>query len=107
MGALPKDQKPYRQLAYPKYNQTKKKLPEVLRSELNRQKNLIAENPLLGIPKKGELRGIYVHKFNLLGQEYLLAYMLDHKAKAIIFLAIGGHENFYRDLARYLKKQKN
>ncbi|MBI1742368.1 type II toxin-antitoxin system RelE/ParE family toxin [Candidatus Acetothermia bacterium] len=107
MGALPRERKPYQQLAYPKYNQTKKKLPEILRKELNLQENLIAQNPLLGMPKKGELRGIYVHKFNLLGQEYLLAYRPDHKAKAIIFLAIGGHENFYRDLAHYLKKQEN
>jgi hypothetical protein len=100
----PRRRTPYQQLAYPKYNNIKKELPEALWAELNRQEDLIAQNPLLGLPKKGELRGVYVHKFSLLGQEYLLAYMPNHKEQIVTFLALGGHENFYRDLARYLKE---
>lgn len=94
---------PYKQLAYPKYNSRKKKLPDELRAELSRQEDAIAENPLLGEAKKGDLQGVWVHKFRFLQQEYLLAYEIDKVQKAVVFLAIGGHENFYRELKRYLK----
>jgi mRNA-degrading endonuclease RelE of RelBE toxin-antitoxin system len=90
--------------AYPKFKRVKKKLPEPLRLEIDRQVDLICENPLLGEPKRGDLKGVRVHKFRYLREEYLLAYQVDHKAKAVILLAIGGHENFYRDLKRYLRR---
>ena len=51
----------------------------------------------------GDLRGVRVHKFGFLGQRYLLAYFVDESEEAIYFLAVGGHENFYRDLKKYLK----
>jgi len=34
---------------------------------------------------------------------YLLAYEVDEGAKIIRIYAVGGHENFYRDLKQYLK----
>lgn len=95
---------PYQQLASPKYNSLKKRLLEPLRLELNRQEDAISDNPFLGEPKKSDLKGIRVHKFRFLQEVYLLAYQVDQKQKAVIFLAVGGHENFYRDLKRYLKE---
>ena len=95
---------PYQQKAYPKYNRIKKKIPSLLRKELNYAENKIAHNPSLGEEKKGTLRGIKVYKFKPLDEEILLAYQVDKDKKEVIFVAVGGHENFYRDLERYLKK---
>jgi mRNA-degrading endonuclease RelE of RelBE toxin-antitoxin system len=62
----------------------------------------IAEDPAVGEQKKGDLAGIRVHKFNFHRQEYLIAYVVGNKD--IAFYAIGTHENFYRELKRYLKE---
>jgi len=51
----------------------------------------------------GDLAGVRVHKFGHMGQLYLLAYETDEKAQVITIYAIGGRENFYRDLKAYLK----
>ena len=56
----------------------------------------IVKDPTLGIQKKGELLNIYVYKFKIHHQEMLLAYEWDPKRR--ILLALGMHENFYRDL---------
>ena len=54
----------------------------------------------IGVIKKGDLSDVRVHKFKILGQEYLLAYSVDKQKQKIILLALGTHENFYRDLKR-------
>jgi len=46
---------------------------------------------------------VFVHKFRLAGQLYLLAYLIDEQDEIIALLALGGRENFYRDLKQYLK----
>jgi len=46
---------------------------------------------------------VRVHRFGFLGMLYLLAYEVDEGAKIIRIYAVGGHENFYRDLKEYLK----
>jgi len=92
----------YRALAFPKYNRTKKKLPRPLRQEVDRQVDVLCENPLVGQQKRSDLRGVFVHKFRLGAQLYLIAYLVDEEEKTITLLALGGHENFYRDLKQYL-----
>ena len=93
---------PYQQKAYPKYNHTKKKLPPFFRKKLTEAEEVIALNPLIGEEKAGDLKGIRVYKFKLFDQQILLAYQVDENKKEVIFAAVGGHENFYRDLKRYL-----
>jgi len=93
----------YRQSAYPRYNRVKKNFPPLFRKKLNEIEDKIAINPLLGEEKTIDLKGIRVHKFKLLDQQILLAYQVDEDKKEVIFVAVGGHENFYRDLKRYLK----
>lgn len=93
----------YRQSAFKKYNRIKKKLPLPLRNQINLIEDEIALNPYSGEKKKADLKDVFVMRFTLLGEEYLLAYKVDEREKEVIFLAIGGHENFYRDLKRYLK----
>ena len=94
---------PYQQNAYPKYNRIKKKLPSLFRQKLNEIEDLIASNPFLGEEKQLDLKGIKIYKFKLLNQLVLLAYQVDENNKEVIFVTIGGHENFYRDLKNYLK----
>jgi len=62
----------------------------------------IGENPGIGEEKKGDLTGFRVHKFRLHQQQYLIAYEV-MKAN-LIFVMIGTHENFYRDLKKYKKE---
>ncbi len=93
---------PYQQKAYPKYNRIKKKFPPFFRKKLTEAEDAIALNPLIGEEKAGDLKGIRVHKFKLFDQQVLLAYQVDDGKKEVIFVAVGGHENFYRDLKQYL-----
>ena len=86
-----------------KFNRTKKKLPGNLRKAIDDQVRLICQDPSLGALKAGDLAGVRVHKFGFLSRLYFLAYEVDEDAKIIYICAVGGHENFYRDLKEYLK----
>ena len=61
----------------------------------------ISENPAIGEIKSGDLQGIQVHKFKFQRQSFLIAYRVAEPD--IVFYLIGIHENFYRDLKRYIK----
>lgn len=95
--------KPYSQSAYPKYNRLKKKYPPHFIKKLNEAEDEIAFNPLIGEEKTGALKGVHVYKFKVLDLIVLLAYQVNQKEKEVIFAAVGGHENFYRELQQYLK----
>jgi hypothetical protein len=58
----------------------------------------IVANPALGEPKKGDLAGVFVYKFQCLGKLFLLAYEYDPATR--LLLLVGTHENFYRELKR-------
>lgn len=58
----------------------------------------IVSKPEIGEVKRGDLAGVYVYKFDCVGQEFLLAYEWDPDLR--ILRALGVHENFYRDLKR-------
>ena len=62
-------------------------------------KRIIAE-PTIGVEKKQDLKGIFVHKFKISTQQYLLAYMFDPITLTLVF--IGVYENYYRNLKNYL-----
>ena len=68
---------------------------------LDKQILKIAENPSVGVEKKGDLRGVYIHKFKIRSIQYLLSYRLIRDDLELIM--IGPHENYYRDLKNYLK----
>ena len=71
----------------------KKKLDEEIRKILN--------NPSIGSEKKGDLRGIFVHKFKIQTNQYLLAYRFFGENLELIM--IGPHENYHRDVKSYLR----
>jgi mRNA interferase RelE/StbE len=68
---------------------------------LDKQILIIAENPTVGAEKKGDLGGVYVHKFKINNTQYLLSYRFTGADLELIM--IGPHENYYRDLKNYLK----
>jgi hypothetical protein len=63
----------------------------------------IVEVPSIGEEKKGDLRGVFVHKFKLKTTQYLLAYR--RVGGDLELVMIGPHENYYRDLKHYLKNR--
>ncbi|MEA3369585.1 MAG: type II toxin-antitoxin system RelE/ParE family toxin [Candidatus Ratteibacteria bacterium] len=97
--------KPYHQSAYPKYNRLKKKFPPFFRKKLNEAEDQVALNPWIGEEKAGELKGIRVYKFKILDLLILLAYQVNKEEREVIFVAVGGHENFYRDLKQHLRRK--
>jgi len=63
----------------------------------------IVQAPSIGSEKKGDLRGIFVHKFKIRQSLYLMSYRFFDENLELIM--IGPHENYYRDLKLYLKKR--
>ncbi|MBI4763066.1 MAG: type II toxin-antitoxin system RelE/ParE family toxin [Deltaproteobacteria bacterium] len=62
----------------------------------------VIQNPLTGEGKKGDLTGFRVHKFSYREQKFLLSYVI--QTGEIRFYTVGPHENFYRELKKYLKE---
>ena len=78
-----------------------KKLPRREKRILDNQVRKILADPGIGQEKKGDLRGVFVHKFKMHTTQYLLAYRVVGDDLELIM--IGPHENYYRDLSNYLK----
>lgn len=83
------------------FKKQKKKLKKNQIHDLDKAIKALVENPKLGQQKKGDLISIWVYKFSMVNQKYLLAYQWDEKTRTLI--AIDVHENFYRDLKKILK----
>jgi len=81
-----------------------KKLTKAEKEALDREVRNIAENPNIGEEKKGDLKGVFVHKFKLKTNLYLLAYRKADKDLELVM--IGSHENYYRDLKSYFKSKQ-
>lgn len=88
-------------LQSPLFSRQKKRLHKnqlrILDAEI---KNLV-KDPKIGQQKKGDLKGVWVHKFKVSQQLFLLAYEWNRQTRYLI--AIDTHEGFYKDLKRYLK----
>lgn len=82
----------------PAFKKAYKKLHNSEKAEVDLAIREIIANPEIGEQKKGDLAGVYVHKFKINRQETLLAYEWD--ARLRLLLLLGSHENFYRDLKR-------
>ena len=80
-----------------------KKMTKAEKETLDREVKSIAENPNIGEEKKGDLKGVFIHKFKLKTILYLLAYRKADKDLELVM--IGSHENYYRDLKSYLKSK--
>jgi len=58
----------------------------------------IIQNPNIGQQKAGDLSDVFVYKFKINKQLILLAYTVT--PIEICLIAMGSHENFYRDLKK-------
>jgi len=79
-----------------------KKFNSKEKSDLDDEIRKIAQNPSIGVEKKGDLKGVFVHKFKINTTLYLLSYQI--VADGLELIMIGVHENYYRDLKSYLQK---
>ena len=80
-----------------------KKFKKQEKLELDKEIRKISKSPSIGQEKKGDLRGIFVHKFKIQKKLFLLSYRI--VGNDIELIMIGSHENYYRDLKSYLKKR--
>ena len=80
-----------------------KKFTKAQKKKLDGELQKIIDKPLIGSEKRGDLRGVFVHKFKIHTLQYLLAYRFtkDH----LELIMIGPHENYYRDLKSYIKSR--
>ena len=82
----------------PAFKKAYKKLHKQEKTKVNEAIREIVRNPSIGEEKKGDLVDVYVYKFKIYQQEILLAYEWNPQERFL--LALGVHENFYRDLKR-------
>ena len=82
----------------PIFKKAYKRLHPKEKAKVNETILSIIHNPLIGQEKKGDLAGIFVYKFKIHNQETLLAYEWNSRERFL--LALGVHENFYRDLKK-------
>lgn len=85
-------------LQTPLFFRKKKKLKKNQIEDLDAAIRVIIKNPEAGVQKKGDLKDIWGYKFKMVKQETLLAYQWD--AQRRILIALGVHENFYKDLKK-------
>lgn len=86
----------------PAFKRNYKKLHKEHKAKVNEAILAIVNNPVIGEEKKVDLAGVFVYKFKMYNQEFLLAYEWDPLNR--LLLALGVHENFYRDLKKYHDK---
>jgi hypothetical protein len=85
----------------PIFAKQKKKLHKQQIKDLDKAVKSIYHDPTIGDMKTGDLQGVQVSKYKSKNQQVLLAYeALDSK---LFLYTFGTHENFYRDLKKYLQ----
>ena len=84
----------------PLFARKAKKLSKREKQKLDDEIKKIFANPTIGDEKKGDLKGVRVHKFKMNKVQILLAYR--KSPKELLLLTFGSHENYYRDLKNYL-----
>lgn len=77
-----------------------KKLKANQKRSLDAAVRAIMDDPNLGEMKKGDLSGVLVYKFKMVRQLMLIAYSYERNVITLTLLALGSHENFYRDLKK-------
>lgn len=86
-------------LVSPTFSRAVKRLHKNQKADLDGAVREIAEDPRRGDAKVGDLAGVRVFKFRMVNQLCLLAYTQPDD-DTLELLALGAHENFYRDLKR-------
>ncbi|PIE39834.1 MAG: addiction module toxin RelE [Gammaproteobacteria bacterium] len=77
-----------------------KKLHQNQKKDLDKAVKVLMDEPLLGEQKKGDLSFLRVYKFKMAKQPTLLGYSYEEHALMLELIALGSHENFYRDVKK-------
>ena len=85
-------------LQTPTFKRTVKRLHPNQKKDLDAAIKQLLKSPESGEQKKGDLAAIRVYKFKMIKQLTLLAYLYEKRDDTLTLLALGPHENFYRDL---------
>ena len=80
------------------FKKSYKKLFSNQLNETNAAINEIIANPEIGEKKHGDLSWLRVYKYKMLDQLTLIDYTIEKET--LTFIALGPHENFYRDLKK-------
>ncbi|MBV1915672.1 MAG: type II toxin-antitoxin system RelE/ParE family toxin [Pseudomonadales bacterium] len=88
-------------LQTPTFKKAVKKLKPNQKKQLDVAIQSLMENPALGVQKKGDLAFLRVHKFKMNKQLRLLGYSFNDGTLTLELMALGSHENFYRDIKRH------
>jgi plasmid stabilization system protein ParE len=86
----------------PSFERYTKKQTKQFKRSLDLAVKEIVDQPEVGQEKRGDLRGVRVHKFKHERVLYLLAYIIGEATIELIM--VGTHENYYRDLKNYTSK---
>ncbi|KPQ21863.1 MULTISPECIES: type II toxin-antitoxin system RelE/ParE family toxin [unclassified Halomonas] len=87
-------------LQTPTFKKAVKKLKPNQKEDLDLAVKELMANPNIGEQKKGDLAFLRVHKFKMNKQLTLLGYSFDDGTLVLELMALGSHENFYRDIKR-------
>jgi|TARA_B110000116_G_scaffold261994_1_gene266807 mRNA interferase YafQ len=87
-------------LLTPSFKRAIKKLHSNQKADLDSAVKALMLDPELGEQNKGELAFFRVHKFKMQKQLTLLGYSHESSNITLELMALGSHENFYRDLKR-------
>ncbi|AVI63687.1 type II toxin-antitoxin system RelE/ParE family toxin [Halomonas sp. GFAJ-1] len=87
-------------LQTPTFKKAVKKLKPNQKKDLDLAIKELMTNPSIGEQKQGDLTFLRVHKFKMNKQLTLLGYSFDDGALVLELMALGSHENFYRDIKR-------
>lgn len=79
------------------------KLPEEHQTAVDDEIDKVIDDPELGEQKKGDLSHLWVHKFKLDGQEFLLGYSWVENKLELYLLNLGPHENYYQQMKKRRK----
>jgi len=85
----------------PIFAKQKKKLNKNQINDLDEAVKTMFNDSSIGIMKVGDLQGVQVLKFKSNRRHILLAYEVIESR--LYLYTFGSHENFYRDLKKYLK----
>ncbi|MGL6027284.1 MAG: type II toxin-antitoxin system RelE/ParE family toxin [Vibrio sp.] len=85
-------------LQTPTFKKTVKKLHQNQKVDLDNAVKALIDNPFLGEQKKGDLSFLRVYKFKMVKQLTLLGYSYQDGTVTLELIALGSHENFYRDI---------
>lgn len=84
----------------PTFRKSVKRLKANQKKDLDGAVRDLINNPELGEQKKGDLSFLRVHKFKMTKQLMLLGYQYDAGELILELMALGSHENFYRDIKK-------